>query len=173
MSFKKKILKKSESLTEYLERKSRCSLLPLGHTSLLGPDAQVNDFLAEANPHLTLWPVDPYLRALARTAAAQMHSGFTELRDTYQTSFVGKYTGAVPITDTARKVVERMLALWADSGLKTAARLRELEQEDGGFLFGGFSIADAFFWPVLWVCIAVLVLPDCLNRMRGTILTWA
>jgi len=28
-------------------------------------------------------------------------------------------------------------------------RLGELGENDDGFLFGGYSIADAFFWPVL------------------------
>ena len=137
-------------------------LVPVLKCPALGPDTQINDslaiveYLAEANPDLTLWPVDPYLRALARSAAAQMHSGFKEMRSTYHTNFVAQYTGAVPITDDAKKEIEKMLALWADSRKKTAAKLKELSHEDEGFLFGKFSIADAFFWPVLWVCVVVL-----------------
>jgi len=29
--------------------------------------------------------------------------------------------------------------------------LNELGEKDEGFLFGGFGIVDAFYWPVLWV----------------------
>lgn len=36
---------------------------------------------------------------------------------------------------------------------------------EGPYLFGEFGIADAFFWPILWVCgflanVSVLVLMD-------------
>ena len=44
-----------------------------------------------------------------------------------------------------------MLTLWGEARSRTVARLRELGKADEGFLFGGFGIADAFFWPVLWV----------------------
>lgn len=80
-----------------------------------------------------------------------MHSGFAELRGNYHTNFIAKYTGKVPLTDAARAEVEKCLTMWGDARKATAAQLKELGQADEGFLFGGFSIADAFFWPVLWV----------------------
>lgn len=44
-----------------------------------------------------------------------------------------------------------MFRVW-DSARKAATeRLALLGEVDDGFLFGGFSIADAFFWPILWV----------------------
>jgi glutathione S-transferase len=123
----------------------------------LGDDIRLNDslaiceFLAESNPELKLWPRDRQLRALARSAAAEMHSGFMTLRNTFGTNFLGKYTGNIPISEQAKKEIERLLAIW-DSARRTAkARLAELKEKDEGFLFGSFSIADAFFWPVLWV----------------------
>ena len=73
------------------------------------------------------------------------------MRNTYDTNFVAKYTGKVPITEEGRRDVERVLRLWGESRLKTIKRLGELGEKDEGFLFGGFGIADAFFWPVLWV----------------------
>jgi glutathione S-transferase len=118
---------------------------------------QINDslsiceFLAESNPHLNLWPSDPKLRALARSAAAEMHSGFTTIRNTYHTNFIAQYTGNIPVPEQARKEIMRILTIWDNARKVTKARLAELGEKDEGFLFGGFSIADAFFWPVLWV----------------------
>lgn len=53
----------------------------------------------------------------------------------------------------ARGEMERVLKLWGDARVSTVKRLKELgkEGEDEGFLFGKFGIADAFYWPVLWV----------------------
>ncbi|KAI1371036.1 hypothetical protein F4677DRAFT_450747 [Hypoxylon crocopeplum] len=108
------------------------------------------EFLAEKHPELHLWPQDPKLRALARTAAAQMHSGFSEIRNTCHTNFFGKYTGKVPITEAGEKEARRMVEIWSKARVDAKKRLQELGEEDEGFLFGKFCIVDAFFWPVLW-----------------------
>ncbi|KAI8957430.1 hypothetical protein F5Y11DRAFT_339672 [Daldinia sp. FL1419] len=110
----------------------------------------ISEFLAEQHPELYLWPKDRKLRALARTAASQMHSGFSEIRNTFATNFLGKYTGDIPITESVAKEIRGMVELWSKARADTKKRLQEVGEEDEGFLFGGFSIADAFFWPVLW-----------------------
>lgn len=109
------------------------------------------EFLAESYPELHLWPRDRQLRALARSSAAQMHSGFTALRNSFPTNFLGKYTGNVPISEDAHKDIVKMLNLWDSARTATKERLAVLGEADEGFLYGGFSIADAFFWPVLIV----------------------
>lgn len=120
-------------------------------------DIQINDtlaiceFLAESHPEFSFWPKDRVLRALARSAVAQMHSGFLELRSTCHSNFLAKYTGEVPISEKVKQEAERLLALWDGCRAKTAQKLQELGEQDEGFLFGSFGIADAFFWPVLWV----------------------
>ncbi|KAI3318423.1 hypothetical protein HD806DRAFT_315620 [Xylariaceae sp. AK1471] len=113
----------------------------------------ISEFLAEQHPAKPLWPRDPYLRALARTAAAKMHSGFTALRGAYACNFVTRYTGpGIPLDDATAKDVRDIVELWSGLRAATTKRLALLgkESEDEGFLCGGFSIADAFFWPVLW-----------------------
>ncbi|KAJ5921432.1 glutathione S transferase [Penicillium verhagenii] len=130
-------------LVPYLQCRS------MGSTTI-SDSLAICEFLAESNPELSLWPRDRQLRALARSAAAQMHSGFSTLRTLYGTNFVGRYTGNVPIPEEAVKDVRRMLALWDEARKATKERLAILGAADEGFLFGGFSIADAFFWPVLW-----------------------
>jgi glutathione S-transferase len=83
-----------------------------------------------------------------------MHSGFAVLRNTFSTNFLARYTGNVPIPDDALVEIEKMFGVWESARLVTKERLQELGNGEGdeGFLFGGFSVADAFFWPVLWVC---------------------
>lgn len=123
------------------------------------PDFTIHDslaiveFLAETHPELNLGPEDKQLRALARSAVAKMHSGFTALRNEFATNFIAKYEGEVPISEQAKGDCEKMVKLWSESRAATVERLRALgkEGDDEGFLFGKFGIADAFFWPVLWV----------------------
>jgi glutathione S-transferase len=89
---------------------------------------------------------------MARSAAAEMHSGFATLRSTYHTNFVVRYTGNIPVPEAAKKEIQRLFTIWDNARQAAKTRLAELGEKDDGFLFGGFSIADAFFWPVLWVC---------------------
>ncbi|RHZ74956.1 hypothetical protein CDV55_109114 [Aspergillus turcosus] len=135
---------------------SPSGLVPLLECHSLSSTLRINDslaiceFLAESNPHLSLWPRDRLLRAMARSAAAEMHSGFTTLRNTCPTNFVVRYTGNIPVSEAAKKDIQRLFTLWDSARQAAKTRLAELGETDEGFLFGGFSIADAFFWPVLW-----------------------
>jgi glutathione S-transferase len=124
------------------------------------PDSlSIAEYLAETHAELPLWPGDAHLRALARSAVAEMHAGFTEVRNAYGCNFLGQYSGPIPITQKAKREIERLLALWGDARKSTVERLKTLgqESEDEGFLFGKFGIADSFFWPVLWVCLSLFL----------------
>ncbi|KAJ5833838.1 glutathione S transferase [Penicillium riverlandense] len=121
----------------------------LGSTTI-GDSLAICEFLAESHPELDLWPRDRQLRALARSAAAQMHSGFPALRSSFPANFLARYSGNIPIPEEAQKDVERILTIWDETRKCTQERLATLGEVDEGFLFGGFSIADAFFWPILW-----------------------
>jgi glutathione S-transferase len=140
-----------------VKKHSKSGLVPLLVPVSPKIDIQINEslsiceFLAESHPELPLWPKDRELRALARSAVSEMHSGFQEIRNTYHTNFIAKYTGKIPITEQGKKEIDRILFLWDQSRAKTAQKLKELGEQDEGFLFGKFGIADAFFWPVLWV----------------------
>lgn len=118
---------------------------------LVGDSLAVSEYLAETYPELGLWPRDSKLRALARTSAAQMHSGFENLRGAFPGSFVAKYTGKIPISEAAAKDLRKLVELWSKARAQSKQRLAEIGETDDGFLYGRFSIADAFFWPVLWV----------------------
>jgi glutathione S-transferase len=94
------------------------------------------EYLAEKFPAARLWPQDAAARALARCAAAEMHSGFASLREECWMNITGRsQTDVSPATaNDLRRIVE----LW--SGL--------LSRSGGPFLVGPWSIADAFFTPV-------------------------
>lgn len=80
-----------------------------------------------------------------------MHSGFGAIRNSFPTNFVAHYRGNVPISEAAHREIRQMLSLWDTARKTSKERLAALGQPDEGFLFGSFSIADAFFWPVLTV----------------------
>jgi hypothetical protein len=57
----------------------------------------------------------------------------------------------VPMIPGAVKEVARFLEC------VDLARRETLEVEvEGPYLFGSFGAADAFYWPVLWVCLPLL-----------------
>ena len=97
------------------------------------------EYLAEQFPHKNMWPHDSNARAIVRSMCVEMHSGFTAIRSAMsmdiQAHFPGKGHTPEALTDVAR-----ISAMWS-------ACLAEF----GGnrFLFGEFSIADAFFAPVV------------------------
>jgi len=85
------------------------------------------------------WPGDMQARAMARTAAAEMHSGFTALRSQLPMNS-RRRPDAYRWDEAAQRDIDRVQALWGE--------LRQRYGEAGEFLFGEFSIADAMFAPV-------------------------
>ncbi len=95
------------------------------------------EFLAERFPDARLWPADAAARALARSAACEMHSGFASLRGECPMDLTATPRVA-ELSEATHKDLRRIVALW--SGM--------LQQFGGPFLAGEWSIADAFFTPV-------------------------
>lgn len=100
----------------------------------------ISEYMADVYPAANLWPEDPRLKALARAASAEMHSGFVCLRT--QMSF-GLNTGDTPETLSADTLeeIERVFAIW--SQLLSAS-------QSTAFLCGPFGIVDAMFAPVVF-----------------------
>jgi glutathione S-transferase len=90
----------------------------------------------------SLWPRDVAQRARARSIAAEMHSGFAALRTHLSMDIRGRNPerGAMAMArpDVGADVA-RIESIWTDC----------LAASSGPFLFGGFSIADAFYAPVV------------------------
>ncbi|WP_122573438.1 glutathione S-transferase family protein [Pseudomonas viridiflava] len=97
------------------------------------------EYLVERFPDVDLWPRDISARAQARSACAQMHSGFMSLRSNMPMDLRQDQALEVIPVDTQADI-DRIVALWAEC--------RKAAREDGPFLFGRPSIADAFFAPV-------------------------
>ena len=96
----------------------------------------ITEYLAERHPGV--WPADNAARAFARSAAAEMHSGFTGLRNSC-TMNCGIRVQLHGVDDALRRDLARLETLWADG----------LERFGGPFLAGAnFSAADAFYAPV-------------------------
>src|SRR5918992_94571 len=96
--------------------------------------------VAEMHPEKHLWPETPEARRVARSICAEMHSGFQGLRAAMPMNIRSRHPGK-GMTPESRKDIDRVVALWTDC--------RERFGGEGNFLFGRFSIADAFFAPVV------------------------
>ena len=98
------------------------------------------EYVAERFPHAALWPQDRALRAQARSISAEMHSGFTALRNECGMN-LHRPVGPVPLSDQARADVARIQQVWT--------QCRAQHGKSGPFLFGAFGAADAMFAPVV------------------------
>lgn len=85
------------------------------------------------------WPAELPQRALARAAAAEMHSGFAALRTQLPMNSRRRPDG-YRWDAAAQRDIDRVQALWRS--------LRRGHGTGGDFLFGGFGIVDAMFAPV-------------------------
>ncbi|WP_434679882.1 glutathione S-transferase family protein [Pseudomonas sp. R1-18] len=97
------------------------------------------EYLVERFPEADLWPRDTAARAQARSACAQMHSGFVSLRTNMPMDLRHDQPLEVIPVDTQNDI-DRIVELWGEC--------RAAAVESGPFLFGRPSIADAFFAPV-------------------------
>jgi glutathione S-transferase len=97
------------------------------------------EYLAEIRPDAELWPAAPAARALARSIAAEMHSGFQALCAHMPMNLRKTLPGKGRGRDVADDI-ERVCAIWRDCRTRFGA--------DGPFLFGRFSGADAMYTPV-------------------------
>ena len=96
--------------------------------------------VAELFPAKALWPQHPGARRLARSMCAEMHSGFQALRSAMPMNIRSRHPGK-GMTPDSRRDIDRVITMW------TACR----ERFGGGgkLLFGHFTIADAYYAPVV------------------------
>ncbi len=96
--------------------------------------------LAEQNPDKQMWPADPKARALARSLVAEMHSGFTDMRNECTANLRRHYLNHQP-SNAVLADIEHMELLWITA--------RRDFGGEGPWLFGEYSIADVFFAPAV------------------------
>jgi glutathione S-transferase len=86
------------------------------------------------------WPSGDEARAVARAVSAEMHSGFQALRTALPLN-CRRRAAATSIPGEARGDIERIARIWRECRARYSA--------EGPYLFGGFSIADAMYAPVV------------------------
>ncbi|HZS40678.1 MAG TPA: glutathione S-transferase family protein [Polyangia bacterium] len=100
----------------------------------------IAEYLAERHPEAKLWPADMHARAVARSVAAEMHSGFAALRSNMPMN-VRRTAPRAGLLREVQADIARILDVWRDCRARFGA--------GGPFLFGGFTIADAMYAPVV------------------------
>ena len=103
----------------------------------------IAEYLAETFPAKQLWPASAAARARARSVCADMHSGFGALRSNFPMNIEASLpeVGQLVLRDkpAVRAELKRLCELW--EGL--------LAEHGGPLLFGQFTVADAYFAPVV------------------------
>ncbi|GKT44823.1 glutathione S-transferase 1 [Colletotrichum spaethianum] len=95
------------------------------------------EYIAEAHP--AAWPHDKVARAFARSAAAEMHTGFEAIRDQCSMNVALRIDLGGPPDAALQRDLDRLDQLWTDG----------LTRFGGPYLAGKeFTAADAFFAPV-------------------------
>ncbi|MBH8553418.1 glutathione S-transferase family protein [Nostocaceae cyanobacterium CENA357] len=135
---------------------------PSGKVPVLLHDTQtvwdslaICEYLAETFPHLYWWPEDKNTRAYARCISAEMHSGFQNLRQNMPMNCRAKYPGK-GLALGVQQDIDRITSIWRES--------RQMFGNDGDMLFGKFTIADAFFAPVVLRFVIYDVQLDAVSR---------
>lgn len=99
---------------------------------------------AEHWPRAGLWPEDAEARARAYSVTCEMHSAFMALRSECGMGpdhlMVGPPGPAMTPSEALSKDIRRLVQMWRDCRGRWGA--------EGPYLFGRWSIADAFFTPV-------------------------
>jgi len=96
------------------------------------------DHVARKHPQSGLWPDDGAFRSRAMAMSAEMMSSFQALRSACPMN-LRRPRQPIPLSPAILADVARIQSLWSEC----------LTESGGPFLFGGFSIADAMFAPVV------------------------
>jgi len=139
----------TETLIALRRPETRADILAAGSTTgqvpflrdgdvVVGDSLAICEYLAERFPDAGLWPVDLAARTAARSASAEMHAGFHSLRG--ECAMDLKLQETITLSEATHEDIRRIVQLWT--------ALRERFGAGGPFLFGGWTIADAFYTPV-------------------------
>ena len=99
--------------------------------------------LADALPALPIWPRDARDRARARSLCAEMHAGFSALRNHCPMNIEAH------LPEVGPRVLAAEAGVRADLARIDAMWSGQIGASDGPFLFGAFGAADAFYAPVV------------------------
>ena len=134
------LLDQQDTATKIAEY-SACGRVPvlLAGEMTIWDSLAICEYLAEQFPDKHMWPQDVAARAMARCVCAEMHSGFTGLRTDMTMNIKASLPGRGR-TAAAQADIGRISEIWEEC----LSRFGHHQ-----FLFGEFSIADAYFAPVV------------------------
>ena len=98
------------------------------------------DFLADRHSRELFWPEDESARGMARSMAAEMHSGFANLRRELPMNVRKSYPPR-DLSEEVRTEIDRILQLWAQARARFGGT--------GDFLFGKWCAVDIMYVPVV------------------------
>ena len=128
-----------EGWRENIRRKSPSGKVPVlvdGDVTIPETIA-IMEYLNDKYPAKGIWPSSRVERALARAAAAEMHGGFSALRNAAPMNLRASHPGKVDPDEVADDL-KRLERLWGEL----------ISRSGGPYLFGQFTAADAMFAPV-------------------------
>ncbi|RPA79359.1 hypothetical protein BJ508DRAFT_142497 [Ascobolus immersus RN42] len=103
------------------------------------------ELFAEKN----ILPKDVRLRRYALSIIAEMSTGFSVLRGDYSVNFGLQWDpDGVPRVEGCDRDIDRAIFIFSSARKLTKSILPK--EEDRGYLFGSFSAADSWYWPLLW-----------------------
>ena len=133
------VLLNGEGWQENIRRKSPSGRVPvLVDGDVVIPETiAIIEYLHDKYPAKGIWPSNRVERALARSAAAEMHGGFMALRDNAPMNLRASHPGKVDF-DVVADDLKRIERIWGDL----------LNRSGGPYLSGSFNAVDAMFAPV-------------------------
>jgi glutathione S-transferase len=120
------------------------------------------EFLADRFGRDLFWPAEETARGMARSMAAEMHSGFANIRRDLPMN-VRKSFGTVPLSPDVEAEAVRIINLWAQARARFGG--------SGDYLFGEWCAADIMFAPVVtrFVTYGVRVPPFAATYMEAVL----
>lgn len=110
---------------------------------IIGESIAIVETLAERHPDAGIWPDDPEARVYARWLVAEMHAGFSTLRNDCPMQLF-KQVQNFKVSDALSADIARLEELLG----RAFNRFSGDHTYSGGWLFGEYSAADAFYAPV-------------------------
>lgn len=98
----------------------------------------IAEYLNDLMPDAGLLPADRVARAHCRSICGEIHSGFATLRASLPVNLKGHFPG-FKVWSRAQADIDRITTIWREC----------LTKSGGPFLFGGRSMADAMYAPVV------------------------
>lgn len=108
-------------------------------TAIISDTLAIAETLAARHPEKDMWPQDEVARGFARSITAEMHSGFAALRNDCTMNLRHCYRGFEP-SEAVLADIARVETTWTEARTRWGV--------DGPWLFGEYSIADAFYAPL-------------------------